>query len=91
MHESFDPNDPRRFTRARFGWANAGYAGVLFRATAGYGPQTVGPIPDGPFRRMVADSLSVVDPLTALRNRAALLGAFERAVPIRVVGREAAT
>jgi len=23
LHESFDPNDPRRFTRPRFGWVNA--------------------------------------------------------------------
>jgi len=23
LHESFDPNDPHRFTRQRFGWVNA--------------------------------------------------------------------
>lgn len=35
MHESFDPNDPSRFTRPEFGWANAVYAELLFRTIAG--------------------------------------------------------
>ena len=34
MHESFDPNDPSRFTRSEFGWANAMYAELLFRSVA---------------------------------------------------------
>ena len=34
IHESFDPSDPRRFTRAEFGWANATYAELLFRTAA---------------------------------------------------------
>ena len=36
MHESVDPNDPSRFTRPEFGWANAFWADLLFRAVAGY-------------------------------------------------------
>ncbi len=36
MHESVDPNDPSHFTRPEFGWANAFWADLLFRAVAGY-------------------------------------------------------
>ena len=39
IHESFDPNDPSRFTRSEFGWANAAYAELLFRSAAGIPPQ----------------------------------------------------
>ena len=39
IHESFDPNDPTRFTRPEFGWANALYAELLFRSVAGLPPQ----------------------------------------------------
>jgi hypothetical protein len=36
MHESVDPNDPERFTRPEFGWANAFWADLLFRTVAGF-------------------------------------------------------
>lgn len=36
MHESFNPNDPRQFTRPEFGWANAFWADLIFRTVAGY-------------------------------------------------------
>jgi meiotically up-regulated gene 157 (Mug157) protein len=39
IHESFDPDDPSRFTRSEFGWANAAYAELLFRSVAGIAPQ----------------------------------------------------
>ncbi len=39
IHESFDPDDPSRFTRSEFGWANAAYAELLFRSIAGIEPQ----------------------------------------------------
>jgi hypothetical protein len=80
IHESFDANDPARFTRAEFGWANAMYAELLFRAAAGAAAQPVAP----PFGRsaMLARSISVVDRETALANRAALLRAFDQAVPM---------
>ena len=29
MHESFDPNDPARFTRADFAWANTLLASLM--------------------------------------------------------------
>jgi meiotically up-regulated gene 157 (Mug157) protein len=80
IHESFDVNDPTRFTRAEFGWANAMYAELLFRAAAGASAQPVAPS----FGRsaMLARSISVVDRETALANRAALLRAFDQAVPM---------
>jgi uncharacterized protein len=36
MHESVNPDDPKQFTRPRFGWANAFWADLLFRTVAGY-------------------------------------------------------
>jgi meiotically up-regulated gene 157 (Mug157) protein len=42
MHESFDPNDPQRFTRPEFGWANAFWAELLFRTVAGYSTTPLG-------------------------------------------------
>ena len=41
IHESFDANNSARFTRAEFGWANAMYAELLFRAAAGAAAQPV--------------------------------------------------
>jgi uncharacterized protein len=43
IHESFDPNDPSRFTRAEFGWGNALYAELIFRSAAGFDPD---PLPE---------------------------------------------
>lgn len=34
MHESFDPNDPGRYTRRWFGWANSLFAELVMRALA---------------------------------------------------------
>jgi len=39
IHESFDPDDPSRFTRSEFGWGNASYAELLFRSVGGVPPQ----------------------------------------------------
>ncbi len=86
IHESFDPNDRRRFTREEFGWANAMYGELLFRVAAGFGAQSVVIATTG--RRRVLDSIAVVDEAAALENRGVLLRAFERAVPLSVVGPE---
>ena len=86
VHESFDPNDPRRFTRADFGWANAMYAELLFRAAADYPAETFSRPPAMSMATVGSGSIAVVDPATALANRGALIGAFERAVPLPVVG-----
>jgi len=35
LHESFDPNDPRRFTRPDFGWPNALFSEFVMTAFEG--------------------------------------------------------
>jgi meiotically up-regulated gene 157 (Mug157) protein len=46
MHESFDPNDPTKFTRSNFGWACSLYAELVLSRLMGYTsplpPQTGG-------------------------------------------------
>jgi meiotically up-regulated gene 157 (Mug157) protein len=37
MHESFDPNDPSKFTRSNFGWACSLYAQLILNRVMGYG------------------------------------------------------
>jgi uncharacterized protein len=86
IHESFDPNDPRKYTRAEFGWGNAMYAELLFRAAADFPAQPVTTAPAMPFRAFVPESIAVVDETTAISNRGVLIRAFERAVPLPVVG-----
>jgi hypothetical protein len=81
IHESFDPNDPAKFTRAEFGWANAMYAELLFRAAADLPAQPVGKSSGLMSRGMPPPSIAVVDAPTALANRATLLEAFDRALP----------
>ena len=36
MHESFDPNDPTKFTRSNFGWACSLYAELVLARVMGY-------------------------------------------------------
>lgn len=36
MHESFDPNDPTKFTRSNFGWACSLYAELVLNRLMGY-------------------------------------------------------
>jgi hypothetical protein len=81
IHESFDPNDPAKFTRAEFGWANAMYAELLFRAAADLPAQPLVESSGLLSHAMTPPSIAVVDAATALKNRAALLDAFDRAVP----------
>jgi hypothetical protein len=73
IHESFDPQNPARYTRAEFGWANAMYAELLFRAAAGLPPQPVAST-----AQMLPTSIAVVDKVTAQHNWSALLAAFDR-------------
>ncbi len=81
IHESFDPNDPTKFTRAEFGWANAMYAELLFRAAADLPAQAISESSGLASHTTTPPSIAVVDATTALINRAALLRAFDRAVP----------
>jgi meiotically up-regulated gene 157 (Mug157) protein len=87
VHESVDPNDTSKFTRAEFGWANAMYAELLFRSAAGFPAPilappafpTIAPLPwpATPY---------AVGPLDRLVNMASLIDTFERAVPLPVIG-----
>ncbi len=43
MHESFDPNDPTKFTRSNFGWACSLYAELVLNRVMGY----TSPLPPG--------------------------------------------
>jgi meiotically up-regulated gene 157 (Mug157) protein len=81
IHESFDPNDYRTYTRAEFGWANAMFAELLFRAAAGFPAE---PIPDerGPISWPRRSTYRIVDDVQFLTNRGLLLRAFERVIPI---------
>jgi hypothetical protein len=73
IHESFDPQNPARYTRAEFGWANAMYAELLFRAAAEDPPQPVGST-----SQSLPNSIAVVDRIIALHNRSTLLRAFDQ-------------
>ena len=46
LHESFDPNDPKKFTRPDFGWPNALLAEWVLETQGGRAP-----LPTGPARR----------------------------------------
>ncbi len=48
IHESFDPNDPTRFTRSEFGWGNAMFAELIFRSAALLPPNPLPPLEDFP-------------------------------------------
>ena len=78
MHESFDPNDPTRFTRPEFGWANAAYAELLFRSVAGF--------PSQPLRLELLPRLlplGVRTPVvTSLHDRLVLRGMMTQALQI---------
>jgi meiotically up-regulated gene 157 (Mug157) protein len=79
MHESIDPNNPWRFTRAEFGWANAFWADLIFRAVAGY-PAT----PLGLFKSTVTPSERQSE-IPTLTPRWKQLG--DRAEILRTLGR----
>lgn len=46
LHESFNPNDPTKFTRADFGWPNALFSEFVMTAYSGYKPLPVAPTSD---------------------------------------------
>ena len=50
LHESFDPNDPRRFTRQDFGWPNALFSEFVLTKLQGVGPIPMGDTTDLEFR-----------------------------------------
>jgi len=50
LHESFDPNDPRRFTRQDFGWPNALFSEFVMTQFQGVGQIPMGDTSDLEFR-----------------------------------------
>jgi meiotically up-regulated gene 157 (Mug157) protein len=86
VHESFDPNDYRRFTRAEFGWGNAMYAELLFRSAAGYASPQLWPDDLEVVNRRLPRTPRIVGELAQTENIAELIASFERAVPLRAVG-----
>jgi len=50
LHESFDPNDPAKFTRADFGWPNALFSEYMMTSIGGAPPIAMGNTDDLEFR-----------------------------------------
>ncbi|HEY8298392.1 MAG TPA: glycoside hydrolase family 125 protein [Candidatus Baltobacteraceae bacterium] len=50
LHESFDPNDPKRFTRQDFGWPNALFSEYIMTSFEGIGEIPMGDTSDLEFR-----------------------------------------
>jgi hypothetical protein len=78
IHESFYPDGYWRYTRPEFGWANALYAELLFRAVAGF-PAT--PFVEGgtvlPFQQR-SETPALVPIWTQIQNTAELNAALGR-------------
>jgi meiotically up-regulated gene 157 (Mug157) protein len=78
FHESFDPDDPDRFTRTSFGWADAMFAELIFRSAAGFDADPLPPIPGMSFENPASETPVVVDPPQLWLNRAACFDAAAR-------------
>jgi meiotically up-regulated gene 157 (Mug157) protein len=50
LHESFDPDDPKRFTRTDFGWPNALFSEFVMTSFDGVPVQPMGDTSDLEFR-----------------------------------------
>ncbi|MGH7707866.1 MAG: glycoside hydrolase family 125 protein [Vulcanimicrobiaceae bacterium] len=50
LHESFDPNDPNKFSRKDFGWPNALFSEFILTTEMGYTPLPTGDTSDLEFR-----------------------------------------
>jgi meiotically up-regulated gene 157 (Mug157) protein len=62
IHESFDPDDPSRFTRTEFGWGNALYSELIFRSAAGFDANPLPPPMQPAFNAMPAMTPIIVAP-----------------------------
>ena len=89
IHESFDVNDYRHFTRAEFGWGNAMYAELLFRSAAGIAAPSLWPQTLDVIDRSRPRTPRVVGLLDRLANIAELTAAFERSVPLTAISVDA--
>lgn len=78
IHESFDPNDPKRFTRAEFGWANSMMAELLLRSVAGLPGQRFEPeSPEDQMMPHVAETPTLASTEQQWRTRAAVRSALD--------------
>jgi len=89
IHESFNPDDYRQFTRADFGWGNAMYAELLFRSAAGFAAPSLWPEDAALVDRRMPPTPTIVGELDRIQNAAELTTAFERAIPLRSIGVDA--
>jgi uncharacterized protein len=78
MHESVDPNDPQRFTRPEFGWANAFWADLLFRTVAGYPATPLGLLTTMIPGQRQSEVPTITPAWTQLSDRAELLRTLGR-------------
>ncbi len=62
FHESFDPDDPSRFTRTSFGWADAMFAELIFRSAGGFDADPLPPIPDSNLENAIQQTPILVRP-----------------------------
>lgn len=72
IHESFDPRRPWRFTRAEFGWANAMYAELVFRAAAGVPGERFAPAQAGASVLRTAQTPVLAPQVLQWENRGAI-------------------
>ena len=82
IHESFDPNNPSRFTRPNFGWANAMYAELLFRSAAGLPGDEVDPEGLASLLRSGSQTPTLVPLIEQWQNAAAVTQALLAPVKI---------
>lgn len=79
FHESFDPDDPDRFTRRSFGWAEAAFAELTFRSAAGFDPDPLPPpIAELGYQNEIQRTPLVVAPPQLWLNQDTCFDAFGR-------------
>ncbi len=76
MHESVDPNDPQRFTRPEFGWANAFWADLLFRTVAGFPATPLGLVTTVTPHETQSEIPTITPLPTQISDRAELIRTF---------------
>jgi uncharacterized protein len=70
LHESVNPNDPNQFTRPQFGWGDAFWADLLFRAVAGYPATPLGSLATVTAGDQQSETPTITPSSTQLADRA---------------------
>jgi meiotically up-regulated gene 157 (Mug157) protein len=78
MHESVNPNDPSQFTRPEFGWANAFWADLLFRAVAGYPALPIGVVGTATSGERLSETPKITPSRTQISDRAEIVRTLGR-------------